>query len=92
MERQKKELEIPLLPSYLFVNVSAKEMWSVLVLNGVVRYVSCEGKPVALTDTQGLEGMYLSDKNGSKVYMQLEVIKQSVAVEVPAYFVDRISS
>jgi transcription antitermination factor NusG len=123
---RKKELVLPIFPNYIFVKVSSKEMWPLLNLFGVVKYVSLEGRPVAVTDAeiekvkkitlnghsvqneetcafgervrvnrgpfQGFEGVYLFDKNNSKLYIQLEVIKQSVSVEIPAHFVDRISS
>lgn len=49
---RKKTLEIPLWSNYVFVNVSSKEMWTILMLDGVVRFVSFEGKPAVVGDTE----------------------------------------
>jgi transcription antitermination factor NusG len=49
---RKKWIEEPLLRSYIFVKVTDKEYSKVLQVNGVVRYVTFEGKPVPIPENQ----------------------------------------
>ena len=49
---RKKWVEEPLLRSYIFVKVTDKEYSKVLQVNGVVRYVTFEGKPVPIPENQ----------------------------------------
>ncbi len=49
---RKKIIEVPLFPNYLFVNIHYKEMWLVLMLAGVVRFVSFGGIPVVVKDAE----------------------------------------
>lgn len=56
VERQwkdrKKKLDVPLFPNYVFVNVAPDEMWTVLMVNGVVKFVSFNGSPAVVRDTE----------------------------------------
>ena len=45
---RKKKLEVPLFPNYIFVNVSPFEQYEPLRINGVIRYVSFNGKPATV--------------------------------------------
>ena len=49
---RKKNVEMPLLPSYIFVKTSPKLFPSVYKTYGVVKFVSFEGKPVAIPQKQ----------------------------------------
>lgn len=42
---RKKKIEVPLFPNYIFVKVPPKERYQVLKVNGVIRYLTDEGKP-----------------------------------------------
>lgn len=47
-----KSIEVPLFPNYVFVQVPHREIWSVLAVNGIVRFVSCNGVPVRVLDKE----------------------------------------
>jgi len=49
---RKKIIEMPLLPSYIFVKTSPKSFQAVYKIYGVVKFVSFEGKPVAIPQKQ----------------------------------------
>jgi transcriptional antiterminator RfaH len=49
---RKKWVEIPLFSSYIFVQVTQKEYTSVLMIPGVVRFVSFEGNAVEIPESQ----------------------------------------
>lgn len=47
-----KIIERPLLPGYVFVKISNKEYYDVLVTYGAIRYVCFDGKPTPIPDCQ----------------------------------------
>lgn len=47
---RKKSIEVPLFPNYIFIKTSAHERHNALKTNGVVKYVSFDGKPVVLPE------------------------------------------
>lgn len=47
-----KTIEQPLISGYIFVKVSNKEFYDVLLTSGVRRYVSFEGRPVSIPENQ----------------------------------------
>ncbi|MDN5217521.1 UpxY family transcription antiterminator [Fulvivirgaceae bacterium BMA12] len=49
---RKKKLEVPLFPNYVFVNIPPKDMWMVLMVNGVVKFVSFNGTPAVVRDSE----------------------------------------
>ena len=49
---RKKMVEMPLLPSYIFVKIHQKSFPLVYKIYGVVKFVSFEGKPVAIPQRQ----------------------------------------
>lgn len=49
---RKKWVELPLIPSYLFVRITEKEHFKVLNTPGAVRYVSFGGQPVSIPEEQ----------------------------------------
>lgn len=49
---RKKWVEVPLIPSYLFVKVTEKQHYTVLNTPGAVHYVSFDGKAATIPDEQ----------------------------------------
>ena len=49
---RKKKVEEPLFRSYLFVNISLSDYYNVLNVNGVVKFVTFERKPVPVPESQ----------------------------------------
>ena len=49
---RRKELELPLFPSYVFVHLSMKERVRVLEIPGVVSFVSLQGRPLPLPEQE----------------------------------------
>jgi transcriptional antiterminator RfaH len=49
---RKKIIEIPLFPSYLFVNVSNKNYFSALNIQGAARFIYFEGKAATISEKQ----------------------------------------
>ena len=49
---RKKLIEKPLLPSYLFVKTKAKNFHHVYRIQGIVKFISFEGKPVSIPQKQ----------------------------------------
>jgi hypothetical protein len=44
---RKKQIELPLFPSYIFVYTSLCERYKSLQVKGIVNYVSFDGKPAS---------------------------------------------
>lgn len=53
---RRRQVDLPLFPSYVFVRITAKEHLRVLELPGVVRFVSFNGKP-AILPTEDIEAL-----------------------------------
>jgi transcription antitermination factor NusG len=49
---RRKELELALFPGYVFVRIALKDRLRVLQLASVVRFVSCNGHPVPLPESE----------------------------------------
>jgi transcriptional antiterminator RfaH len=47
-----KSVLVPLLPSYVFIRAAPRDLTSVFYFPGVVRLVSCEGKPCIIRDEE----------------------------------------
>jgi len=60
---RRKELDLPLFPSYVFVNIAIKDRLQVQCVPGVVQFVSFNGKPAPMAQNdivslrQGLSGI-----------------------------------
>ncbi len=113
----KAEVELPLFPGYLFVNIPRSERARVLDVPGVVTFVGPRGEPACLPDFEiealrsglhlqkfepyrglaigqkvriiagalhGLEGVLVRNGNGLRVVITVDLIQQSVAVELDA--------
>jgi transcription antitermination factor NusG len=113
----KVQVELPLFPGYLFVNIPRSERVPVLDVPGVLAFVGPRGEPAQLADVeietlrsglhlqrfepyrglaigqkvrinagalQGLEGVLVRNANGLRVVITVDLIQQSVAVELDA--------
>jgi transcription antitermination factor NusG len=49
---RKKLVEIPLFPSYIFVNVDDNKLYEIVQVTGAVRFIYFEGKPVPVPQEQ----------------------------------------
>ena len=49
---RKKLIDVPLFPSYIFIKEEAVKLYDILQIQGCVRFVFFEGKPVAVPDYQ----------------------------------------
>ncbi|AXY73677.1 UpxY family transcription antiterminator [Paraflavitalea soli] len=48
---RKKQLEVPLFPNYIFVQVPPAERFELLRIDGIVKYISFDGKPATVSNT-----------------------------------------
>src|SRR5687768_9967528 len=60
---RKKKLIMPLLPNYVFVNVTPKDRYRVLSIEGVTRFVSFGHEPAAISEKEILSLKILVDGN-----------------------------
>jgi len=119
----KAQVELPLFPGYLFVNIPRSERVRVLDVPGVLSFVGPRGEPAQLPDVeietlrsglhlqrfepyrglaigqkvrinagalQGLEGVLVRNANGLRVVITVDLIQQSVAVELDADAVEAL--
>jgi transcription elongation factor/antiterminator RfaH len=119
----KAQVELPLFPGYLFVNIPRSERVRVLDVPGVLSFVGPKSEPAQLSDfeietlrsglhlqkfepyrglaigqkvrisdgaLQGLEGVLVRNANGLRVVITVNLIQQSVAVELDADTVEPI--
>lgn len=49
---RKKIIEVPLIPSYIFMNIEEREMWNIVRINGCVKFIWFNGKPCPIPDNQ----------------------------------------
>jgi transcription antitermination factor NusG len=113
----KVQVELPLFPGYVFVNIPRSERVRVLDVPGVLSFVGPKSEPARLSDfemetlrsglhlqrfepyrglaigqkvrisagaLQGLEGTLLRSGKGLRVVITVDLIQQSVAVELDA--------
>ena len=77
-----KTVEEPLIRGYVFVRVSYKEYYDVLITAGALRYVCFEGKPTAIPDCQ-IEDLKIFMKcEGSKVEVTSERVRKGDYIRV----------
>jgi transcriptional antiterminator RfaH len=80
---RKKLVEKPLLSSYVFVKVIPKEFPKVYKTNGVVKFVSFEGKPVAIPQKQ-IDNLKLLINSDAEIEVTSEKFVKGDNVEVVA--------
>lgn len=78
---RKKLVEKPLLSSYVFVRVIPKEFPLVYRINGVVKFVSFEGQPVAIPQNQ-IDNLMLLINSDAEIEVTGEKISRGDNVEV----------
>jgi len=119
----KVQVELPLFPGYLFVNIPRTDRIRVLDVPGILSFVGPKGEPARLADfeietlrsglhlqkcepyrglaigqkvrintgaLQGLEGALVRNANSLRVVITVNLIQQSVAVELDADAVEPI--
>ena len=78
---RRKLIDKPLLPSYLFVKTRTKFFYQIYKTHGVVRFVSFEGKPVAIPQKQ-IDNLRLLVDSDADVEVSSENFAQGDNVEV----------
>jgi len=78
---RKKLVEKPLLPSYLFVRTKSKNYHHTYRIPGVVKFVSFEGKPVAIPQKQ-IDNLMLLVNSDAKIEVTSEDFARGDKVEV----------
>jgi len=119
----KAQVELPLFPGYVFVNIPRTERVNVLDVPGVISFVGPKGEPAQLSDfeietlrsglhlqkvepyrglaigqkvritagaLQGLEGTLIRNANGLRVVITVNLIQQSVSIELDSNAVEPI--
>ncbi|MEK6481702.1 UpxY family transcription antiterminator [Catalinimonas sp. 4WD22] len=79
---RKKRVSLPLLPSYIFVKVCEQERYAVLNTPGAVRYVSFEGKAVAIPEKQMIALQQFVQNNGQDIEADYGCFEKGDMVEV----------
>lgn len=49
---RKKEIQTPLFPNYIFINTTEKERFSFFNINGILKFISFEGRPAVISDDE----------------------------------------
>jgi transcriptional antiterminator RfaH len=78
---RKKLVEKPLLPSYLFVKIKAKNIHHIYRVQGIVKFVSFEGKPVSIPKKQ-IDTLRLLVNSDADIEVTSENFSQGDNVEV----------
>ena len=78
---RKKQVEEPLFSSYVFVHIDEFEHLNVLKTTGVVRFISFEGKKVAIRDTE-IEAIRKYAETGEELLLNEEDYKIGKKVKV----------
>ena len=78
---RKKLVEKPLLPSYLFVKTKTKNFHSICRVQGIVKFVSFEGKPVAIPKKQ-IDNLRLLVNSDARIEVTSENFAKGDNVEV----------
>ena len=78
---RKKKVEIPLISSYVFVNVSEREYYDVLNIEGAVCYVTFEGKAAPIRNSE-IEALKMAVDGNMNIELVNEVIKTGQKVKV----------
>ncbi len=78
---RKKLVEKPLIPSYLFVRVLTKNFHHVYKHQGVVKFISFEGKPVSIPNNQ-IDNLRLLVNSDAKIEVSSENFAKGDNVEV----------
>ncbi len=80
---RKKKVEVPLIASYVFVCVNEKEYYDVLAIPGASRYITFEGKAVAIPEKQ-INALKAAVDNNMQIELQTLLIQAGEKVKVIA--------
>lgn len=67
--RQRKYIDVPLFPNYIFVHTYKRELFNIIKLPNIITYIHCAGKP-SMISSEDIEGI--------KKMLSLETQKVSV--------------
>ena len=62
---RKKEVKVPMFPSYIFINTTEKVRFDLYNIHGVLRFLTNNGKPAVLTDEEILQIMQVENTSFS---------------------------
>lgn len=79
---RKKWVEEPLFRSYIFVRVKPKEIYKVQTVDGIVRFVSFDGKPVKMPEREIVQIKTLLQAKDLEIESTTENIAPGTKVEV----------
>ena len=80
---RKKIVEEPLFKSYLFVRTDLKDYFDILNTPGIVKFVTFEGKPVAVPDNQIVAvRSYVGEFDNEEAYEPLPDLHEGQIVEI----------
>ncbi len=80
---RKKKVEIPLIPSYVFVNVSQCEYYKILEIQGVLAYVTFEGKPTPIRNSE-IEALKMAVEGNMTIELENSPIEKGEMVKIIA--------
>jgi transcriptional antiterminator RfaH len=78
---RKKLVIKPLLSSYIFVRTGGREQNEIVKIHGIVKYISFEGKPVAIPENQ-INNLRLLVNSDAEIEVTTEVFDAGDKVEV----------
>lgn len=78
---RKKMVEVPLINSYIFVRTSPDQLYNIVKIDGITKYISFEGKPAVIPDYQ-IDNLRLIVDSDAKVDITGERIAPGDPVEV----------
>lgn len=80
---RRKKVEVPLLRSYVFVFSSPQDHFNILDINGVLRFVSFENRPVVVPENQifGIK-KYIEEYEGKTEDMETVLLKEGQMVRI----------
>jgi transcriptional antiterminator RfaH len=78
---RKKLIEKPLLPSYLFIRTKTKNFHHVYRVQGIVKFISFEGKPVSIPNKQ-IDNLRLLIDSDASIEVTSEIFARGDNVEV----------
>ena len=80
---RKKKVEEPLFRSYVFVYISKDDYYNVLHCDGVVKFITFEGKAAIIPENQILAIKdYISDSNNNGLKMEYDEFKEGQLVRI----------
>jgi transcription antitermination factor NusG len=78
---RKKMVELPLIPSYVFVHVSEREYYRILETPGAIGYVTFEGKAAPIPEKQ-IEALKLALDKNVDIEISADTIEPGVLVKI----------